>query len=275
MRRASSTGDESSPTVSRMRAASSSHSGCSSCGVCRGRAVVGRDELLDPVDQREAQDLRGVDEERVAAAAVDRLGQLRAACARARRSSRGTATTARRPPSGRRRAAWSRRRSSAAARRSTRRSSRAAAVPGGHPARPGSPLRARCRATRRDGWIARRGRRRRRRPASHPPSGRGAVLSVRARGPLRIAVEAPAQQRRRHDRRDQHDEQQRGVEVAAEDALVEPDGGEDQPDLAPGDHADADQPLVAGRAERPDRGDELADDRDHEQARRRSRAPRG
>ena len=53
---------------------------------------------------------------------------------------------------------------------------------------------------------------------------------------------------------------------AAEDALVEADGGEDEPDLAAGDHAEADEPLVAGGSEHADRGDELADD-GHDQQR--------
>ena len=79
-------------------------------------------------------------------------------------------------------------------------------------------------------------------------------------------VQPPLEQRRRHQRRGEHDEQQRGVEIAAEDPLAEPDGREDQPDLAAGDHPEPDQQLVARRAERADRGQQLADDGDGEQA---------
>ena len=56
---------------------------------------------------------------------------------------------------------------------------------------------------------------------------------------------ADLEQRRRDQRRDQHDEEQRGVEVVAEHAVLEADGGEDQADLAAGQHPEPDQQLVA------------------------------
>ena len=63
----------------------------------------------------------------------------------------------------------------------------------------------------------------------------------------------------------EHDEEQRRVEVVAEHAFLETDGGEDQPDLAARQHPEPDEQLVAGRAERTDRRDDLADDRAHEE----------
>ena len=57
----------------------------------------------------------------------------------------------------------------------------------------------------------------------------------------------------------------RGVQVVAEDAFTEPDRREDQPDLAPREHAEPDEhPVVAG-AGGPERGDELPDDGDDEE----------
>ena len=142
-------------------------------------------------------------------------------------------------------ASWSRRRPSATARRSTRRSSRAGGVPAERRARPAARPRARCGATARDGGSAARSTT----PSStrsQPPSGRGCGAVGSVAWTAAELVQPPTQQRRRHDRGHEHDEQQRGVQVAAEDALVEADGGEDQPDLAAGNHADPDEPLVAG-----------------------------
>ena len=77
------------------------------------------------------------------------------------------------------------------------------------------------------------------------------------------------QQRRRDERGGQDDEEQRGVEVVAEHTALQPDGGEDQADLATGQHAQPDERLVA-RAQpiAPERGDELPHHRDDEQDRR-------
>ena len=79
------------------------------------------------------------------------------------------------------------------------------------------------------------------------------------------AGETPTEEWRGHQRRRQHDEQERGVEVAAENALSEPDGGEDQADFAPWNHPEPDETLVARSAPCADRGDQLADDGDGEQ----------
>ena len=85
--------------------------------------------------------------------------------------------------------------------------------------------------------------------------------------------DAPAQQRWRHQRGDEDDDQQGGVLVVAEDSLGEADRGEDDPDLAARDHADADeQPIdtqAAGAAGRR----QLADARRRPAARRPGRAP--
>ena len=61
--------------------------------------------------------------------------------------------------------------------------------------------------------------------------------------------DAPTEQRWRHQRGDEDDDQQGGVLVVAEDALGEADRGEDDPDLAAWDHADADEQPIdsAGR----------------------------
>ena len=53
----------------------------------------------------------------------------------------------------------------------------------------------------------------------------------------------------------------------AEHTLPQPERGEDQPDLAARNHADADEQLVAGPAEHARRGHELAEHRDKEQHR--------
>ena len=66
-------------------------------------------------------------------------------------------------------------------------------------------------------------------------------------------------------RRREHDEQERGIQVAAENAFSEPDGGEDQADFAPRNHPEPDEALVARRPPGADRGDQLADDGDREQ----------
>ena len=79
------------------------------------------------------------------------------------------------------------------------------------------------------------------------------------------ASETPAEEWRGHQRGRQHDEQERGVEVAAEDAFAQPDGGEDQADFAPRNHPEPDERLVAWRAPGADGGDQLADDGDGEQ----------
>ena len=272
MRRASSTGDESSPTVSRISAASRSHSGCSSSRCTVATASSEALELLDPVDEREAQHLRRVEQERVAAATVDGLRQLGEGAfehtgrleeppgpgvpvdqdreqllgrvgAPAQRRVAPLADPVEQSRAGPRAAAMS---SAASSERSR------AYCAGGSAARSTTPS------------------------STAQPSTLGPrFVPVGTRcGPLRRCVQPPAQERRRHQGGHEHHEQQRRVEVVAEDALVEADGGEDQPDLAAGDHAEADEPLVAGRPERADRGDELADDRHHEERTGDPAAPR-
>ena len=100
------------------------------------------------------------------------------------------------------------------------------------------------------------------------PAAVGRRRVSRDSGPCRARSEAPVpelQQLRCGERRDEDDEQQRGVEVVVEDAGLEADGGEDEPDLASGQHAEADEQLVAGCAEGADRRDELADDGDEQE----------
>ena len=91
-----------------------------------------------------------------------------------------------------------------------------------------------------------------------------------AGGGVRLAalaqLEQPlAEEGRRGQRGDKDDEQQRGVDVLAEDALAEPQGGEDQAHLAAGDHADAHQQPVARRAQHAGGRRQLADDRNDEE----------
>ena len=85
---------------------------------------------------------------------------------------------------------------------------------------------------------------------------------------------APLQQRRGDERRHQHDQQERGVEVVAEDAVGQPDRGEDQPDLAAGEHAQADESLVAAGADGAEGRHQLAHDGDGQEDRLRRAARR-
>ena len=78
-------------------------------------------------------------------------------------------------------------------------------------------------------------------------------------------VEPPAQHRGRHQRGREDHQQECGVEVPAEDPLAEADGGEDEADLSAGDHPDADEQLVAWRADGANRREELPDDRHGEE----------
>ena len=75
--------------------------------------------------------------------------------------------------------------------------------------------------------------------------------------------DAPTEQRWRHQRGDEDDDQQGGVLIVAEDSLGEADRGEDDPDLAAWDHPDADeQPIdtqaagAAGRRQLAEHGDD-------------------
>ena len=79
-------------------------------------------------------------------------------------------------------------------------------------------------------------------------------------------LESPSQQRRRDERGGEDDQQQRGVLVAIEDRLAQPDGREDQADLTARDHAQADEALVPRRPGRADSGDDLPDQGHGEQA---------
>ena len=85
-------------------------------------------------------------------------------------------------------------------------------------------------------------------------------------GPAFELLQPPAQQRRRHQRRDQHDEQQRRVEVrrrarpprrpmVAKISPTSPRGSMPRPMSG----------LSPGRADRADRGEQLADDRDDDE----------
>ena len=76
-------------------------------------------------------------------------------------------------------------------------------------------------------------------------------------------AQAHAQQGRRHDRRQQHDDQQRTVLVAVEHAVGQANRGEDQTDLTARDHAEADEQLVGTGASCPGGTDQLADHRHH------------
>ena len=78
-------------------------------------------------------------------------------------------------------------------------------------------------------------------------------------------LQSRAHQRRSDHRGDEHHEQERRIEVASEHALAQPDGGEDEPDLAARQHAQAHEPLVAGSPHHPERGDELAEHGDDDQ----------
>ena len=168
----------------------------------------------------------------------------------------------------RRRAAWWRRRSSAAVRRSTSRSSRAAAARDGR--RPATWLRGLERDVEREarGGLFRRGRPTPSSTRSQPPSGRVAELSTRSRGPLRICVDAHAQQRRRHQRGRQHDEQQRRVEVAAEDRLrCSPMVAKISPTSPRGIMPMPMSHLSPGEPKTPTAATSLPIDRDHQQRR--------
>ena len=68
---------------------------------------------------------------------------------------------------------------------------------------------------------------------------------------------AHLQQLRSDERGDQHHQQQRGIQVAVENALLQPDGGEDQRDLAAGQHPKADQELVTGTPHSTERRNQL------------------
>ena len=243
IRRASSTGDVSSPAVSRISAARSSQSGVLELRVLGCGHRVGRRDPPDAFDEREAQDLSRIEQEGVASSAVDRGGEL-GQCAfedagrleepqgqyvalgeRAEQELGGVAV----PP---------------------QRCLTVLTDPGQevlsrpHPVghQPGrferdleSQLGGRL-ADEVDHAVV----------GLHPAVGRppGRVLrSGPAVGP--DLAEAPAQERRRHERGEQHHQEQRAVEVLPQDPFVEADGGEDQPDLAAGDHAQPDQPLVA------------------------------
>jgi hypothetical protein len=78
-------------------------------------------------------------------------------------------------------------------------------------------------------------------------------------------AEPPLQQGRRDQRGRQHDQQHRPVQVGAQDALAQAQAGEDQADLAAGEHAEADQQPVAATPRRAEPGGQLADDADGEQ----------
>ena len=80
-------------------------------------------------------------------------------------------------------------------------------------------------------------------------------------------ADPPAEERWGDDGREQHDEEQRPVELVVEDALCESDAGEDQADLATGDHADADEQPVGPRALYAVRRHQLPGDGDGEQDR--------
>ena len=83
-------------------------------------------------------------------------------------------------------------------------------------------------------------------PALGRPGAAGGGVRLAALAQLQ---EPLAEEGRRGQRGDEDDEQQRGVDVLAEDALAEPQGGEDQAHLAAGDHADAHQEPIARRAQ--------------------------
>ena len=63
----------------------------------------------------------------------------------------------------------------------------------------------------------------------------------------------------------EHDRDERGVQVGVEHAVGEPDAGEDQADLAAGEHPEPDEEPVADAAEQAEAGGDLADDRDDDQ----------
>ena len=77
--------------------------------------------------------------------------------------------------------------------------------------------------------------------------------------------EPQPQERRRDERRHEDHDEQGGVDVVTEHALLQADGGEDEADLAAGDHAEAHEQAVPRRTQEPSGGDNLADHRDGEQ----------
>ena len=149
-----------------------------------------------------------------------RLPRARGARVRAPPSSRGTARPGRRRVRAPRTAWGSRRRPNEGARHSTRRSSRAASGPGARRSaigerrvEPDQEREARRRIADEIASL----------PVtrSHPPRVR--LRALDAPGRVRAhAREPPAQEGRRHQRRRQHDEQQRGVEIVAEHAFSSP-----------------------------------------------------
>ena len=93
--------------------------------------------------------------------------------------------------------------------------------------------------------------------AIHPPAAGCRSACPRA-SPPRAGVVPELEELRGDERRDEHDEEEGGVEVVAQHAVLQPDGGEDQPDLAARQHAEADERLVARRADRAQRREQLA-----------------
>ena len=142
MRRASATGDASSPDGVEDERGEQQPLRMLQLRVLGGRDRIGRDELTDAVDEREAQDLRRVEQERVAPTAVDRLRELRQrALEHARRLEEAP-----RPDVAalehREQLLASRRRPTAASRRSIGRSSRAGARRAAHRSQPPARRRA-------------------------------------------------------------------------------------------------------------------------------------
>ncbi len=80
-----------------------------------------------------------------------------------------------------------------------------------------------------------------------PPAGRAlgdAGVQIVGEEGAAALLESPPQQWRRDERRQQHDEDQRPVELLVEHTLAQPDAGEDQPDFAARQHADADEQAI-------------------------------
>ncbi len=229
-----------------------------------GGTRVGRDDVAERVDEVEPQHVRRVEHERIGSPATDRIGELRERALEhpggLEESPRPDAALAEEREQPRRRAPVPRR------------------LVEVDLAEPVEQARRRRRLADQAGRVEHDDERvlvgvgsRRARPHHdhvEPSTGRGWARRD-AEGGGRAAI---CNRDRSSDGRDQrgaeHDRDDRRVEVGVEHALGKTDAGEDQSDLASGEHPEPDEQPVADAAEETEPGGDLADAGDDDAARR-------